>query len=132
MGAGSTSCGIHCSEWMALENVGSVKRKCYSMKIYTNVEFPTRWMRSILEASYIANCVSWTTSMRVWSEWNCTRVSPVVAFPAGIWIAIDFLFSHVSMLHTHSCRDQQDVNNITLRTISSYIFPLCQLVIWHI
>lgn len=61
-------------------------------------------IRSILEASYIASCVSWKTNNRIWSEWNWTRVSPTGAFPVGSWIGVDLLFSHVSVFQTKSYR----------------------------
>jgi hypothetical protein len=101
MGAGRTSWGIHCRqkyyEHISVLILPPTSSSPWIQKLHTCR------MRSILEASYIANWVSWTTNKRSWSEWNWTRVSPTGDFPAGSWIGMDFLFSHVSMLHTHSC-----------------------------
>ena len=77
-------------------------------------------MRSILEPSYIANWVSWTTNKRIWSEWNWTRVSPTGDFPAGSWIGTDFLFSQVSMLHTHICTTCRILKTKKTKTLSTW------------
>lgn len=70
----------------------------------------------------MATWVSWTTNRCVWSLWNWTLVSPINADwrPGGACINLDFLFSHPSMLHTHSCNSNSSVPPQHYLTTESY------------